>query len=83
MQLLGLQDDSRGTEVIMGTGGIQMSKLIIITTMHDLPEGCYDNCPLCHDGYCLGLSVSDSGWPYQPAQEVRPYNCPLKIKETD
>lgn len=60
-----------------------MGQAVVITTMHDLPEGCYDNCPLCHDGYCLGLSVSDSGWPYQPAQEVRPYNCPLKIKETD
>ena len=58
-----------------------MGQAVVITTMHDLPEGCHDNCPLCHDGYCLGLSVSEGGWPYQTAQEVRPYNCPLKIVE--
>lgn len=53
--------------------------MIVLTTMDHLPEGCYDNCPLCHDGYCLGLPVgSNPTWPYQSAQEVRPYNCPLK-----
>lgn len=58
--------------------------MIVLTTMDHLPEGCYDNCPLCHDGYCMGLiCTGSSGWPYQTAQEVRPYNCPLKEYSDD
>ena len=51
--------------------------MIVITSMDVLPERCYD-CPLCHETYCTGLKINESGWPYQSAQEIRPYNCPLK-----
>lgn len=54
--------------------------MIIITTMTKLPEGCYE-CPLCHESDCKALKISNSnnGYNgYQMAQEIRPYNCPLK-----
>lgn len=47
--------------------------MIVITTMNKLPVSCYD-CPLCHETYCRG----NNELPYQSAQEIRPYNCPLK-----
>jgi len=49
--------------------------MIIITTMTELPEGCYE-CPLCHESNCKALKINSNG--YQMAQEIRPYNCPLK-----
>lgn len=52
-------------------------EMIIITTMNELPKGCYE-CPLCHETYCMAMKVGNDGWPYQSAQEIRPYNCPLK-----
>ena len=52
--------------------------MIIITTMDELPEGCYE-CPLCHETDCMALVIRNDGRPYyQSAQEIRPYNCPLK-----
>lgn len=51
--------------------------MIVITTMNKLPESCY-NCPLQNETYCMGLKIGEDGWSYQSAQEIRPYNCPLK-----
>ena len=53
--------------------------MIVITTMTELPERCYE-CPLCHETNCkaLKININNEYSGYQMAQEIRPYNCPLK-----
>ena len=56
--------------------------MLIITTINEMPKGCYDNCICNHDGWCYAIHTSDgSEFDYQEAQPVRPYNCPLKLEE--
>lgn len=54
--------------------------MLLIKTIDRLPSGCYDDCICCHDGWCRAIHTGDgTGFDYQAAQDIRPYNCPLEI----
>ena len=50
--------------------------MIIVTTMNQLPEHCYE-CPMSHEGWCC-VSMDETGrYGSQSTQDIRPYNCHL------
>jgi len=54
--------------------------MLAIKTIDKLPDGCYDNCICCHDGWCYAIHTGDgTNFDYQAAQQIRPYNCPLEL----
>lgn len=54
--------------------------MVGIKTIDKIPEGCNDGCICCHDGWCYAIHTGDgTGFDYQAAQMIRPYNCPLVL----
>jgi len=54
--------------------------MVGIKTIDKIPESCNDGCICCHDGWCYAIHTGDgTGFDYQAAQMIRPYNCPLVL----
>lgn len=52
--------------------------MIVITTMSQLPEHCYE-CPMSHECWCYASKDERGAFGSQSTRDIRPYNCPLKI----